>query len=129
MADAVSTTVMFNGSVKYVVHLTNLSDGTGETNVVKVDKSTLIGPGPGEPSYLVLEKIKYDCIGMRVYLSIDRTSDLPLMVLQGFGQFDFRDTGGLLIKGTGDTGDILLSTANMAAGDSYDVTLYLRKKE
>lgn len=128
MTDTVTSKVLFNGDLKHVIHLTNRSDGTGESNVVKVDKSTLTGPGSGEPSYLVVEKIKYDVLGMRVTLSVDHTTDEIIAVLQGFGELDFRSVGGLLLSGTGDTGDILLTTAGQASGDGYDITLYLRKK-
>lgn len=127
MADTVSTATLFNGTKKLVVHLMNLSDGTGESNVVKVDKSTFVGPKAGEPTYFILEKIKYNCLGMRVKLSVDRTSDVVFAVLQGFGEIDYKDVGGIVLSGSGDTGDILLTTANQASGDSYDITLYLRK--
>jgi hypothetical protein len=41
MADAVTTqTIVDTSGVKYVVKMTNFSDGTGETNVNKVDAST-----------------------------------------------------------------------------------------
>ncbi len=127
MADTVSTATLFDGTKKLVVHLMNLSDGTGESNVVKVDKSTFVGPKAGEPGYFILEKIKYNCLGMRVKLSVDRTTDVVFAVLQGFGEIDYRSVGGIVLSGTGDTGDILLTTANQASGDSYDITLYLRK--
>jgi len=42
---------------------------------------------------------------------------------------DFTPEGGLLKASTGDTGDILLTTANHASGDGYDITLTLRKKD
>lgn len=127
MADTVSTTTLFNGSRRLIVKLTNLSDGTGESNVVKVDKSTFTGPRGGEPSYFSIEKVKYDVLGMRVKISIDHTTDETTLVLQGFGEMDFRDVGGLTFKGAGDTGDILLTTSGQASGDGYDITLYLRK--
>ena len=40
MADTVSTRILEQGERNLVVQLTNLSDGTGETGVVKVDAST-----------------------------------------------------------------------------------------
>jgi hypothetical protein len=128
MADAVTTTTVFNGTQRLVVHLTNVSDGTGESNVVKVDKSTFTGPNGSEPTNFVLERVDYDVSSMRVLLTLDRTTDQTLVVLQGQGTMDFTSSGGLLKASTGDTGDILLTTANHAAGDGYDITLYLRKK-
>jgi len=128
MADTVTTTTVFNGDRKLVVHLTNVSDGTGESNVVKVDKSAFTGPNGLEPTNFVLEKVEYDVSSMRVLLTLDRTTDQTLVVLQGQGVMDFTKSGGLLKASAGDTGDILLTTANHAAGDGYDITLYLRKK-
>lgn len=128
MADAVTTTTVFNGSKKLVVHLTNVSDGTGESGVVKVDKSTFTGPNGLEPTDFVFEKIEYDVSSMRVLITLDRTTDQTVAVLQGQGFLDWTKSGGLLKASTGDTGDILLTTANHAAGDGYDITLYLRKK-
>ena len=129
MADAVTTTTVFNGSRKLVVHLTNVSDGTGESGVVKVDKSTFTGPNGLEPTNFVLERVVYDVSSMRVLLTLDRTTDQTLVVLQGQGEINFTDSGGLLKAAAGDTGDILLTTANHASGDGYDITLYLRKKD
>lgn len=129
MADTVTTTTVFNGISKLVVHLTSLSDGTGESNVVKVDKSTFTGPDGTEPTDFVFERIEYDVSSMRVLLSLDRTTDQTIAVLQGQGVMDWTSAGGLLKESTGDTGDILLTTANHAAGDGYDITLYLRKKD
>lgn len=132
MADTVSSVTMFDGTKKLVVHLTNRSDGTGESGVVKVDRDLLVGPnGNNIPGHLLIERIKYDCLGMRVQLYYDYSSpaNTDIAILQGFGEIDFRDQGGLIIKGTGNTGDILLTTANQAAGDGYDITLFIRKKK
>lgn len=129
MADAVTTTTVFNGPTKLVVHLTSVSDGTGESNVVKVDKSAFTGPITGtEPTDFVFERIEYDVSSMRVLITLDRTTDQTVAVLQGQGILDWTKAGGLLKTSTGDTGDVLLTTANHAAGDGYDITLYLRKR-
>lgn len=129
MADTVTTKVVFSGKRRYVVHLTNTSDGTGESNVVKVDKSTLTGLNGAEPSKLVIEKIHYDVASMRVLLTWDQTSDETIAVLQNIGKLDWTKQGGLVGANTGGTGDILLTTANQASGDGYDITLHLRLKD
>lgn len=41
MADAVTSQTIQDGERKAVLKFTNISDGTGETNVVKVDVSAL----------------------------------------------------------------------------------------
>lgn len=129
MADTVTSKVVFSGTRRYVVHLTNRSDGTGESNVVKVDKSTLTGLSGTEPGKLVVERIHYDVSAMRVTLTWDQTSDEVIAVLQNIGKLDWRKSGGLVGSNTGGTGDILLTTANQTSGDGYDITLYLRLKD
>lgn len=129
MADTVTTKVVVNTPKRLVVHLTNQSDGTGESNVVKVDKSTFTGLNGLEPSKLVVERIEYDCTLMRVSLSWDQTSDETIAVLQGNGFFDWRSNGGLIGANTGGTGDILLTTSGAATTEGYDITLFLRKKD
>lgn len=129
MADAVSTKVIHNSPRKLVVQLTSLSDGTGESGVVKVDKSTFTGLNGLEPSKFVVEKIQYDVTSMRVALSFDRTTDVVFAVLQGIGCLDYRKSGGFVDSTTGDTGDILLTTTGAALGDGYHIILHLRKKD
>jgi hypothetical protein len=130
MADAVDTLVLANTRRKYVVRLMNVSDGTGESAVVKIDKSALTGPNGLEPSKLVVEKIDYTCDGMTARLYWDHTTDDEIAVCAGQGCFDFRDAGGLIDPGSaGGTGDILLTTNGHTSGDSYTIVLWLRKKD
>lgn len=130
MADLVDSQVLINGSRFYVVVLTNISDGTGETAVVKVDKSTLTGPNGKEPSKLVVEKIEYALSGMQVRLFWDHTVDDEIAMLDGAGFFDWTSVGGKPDPGSaGDTGDIILTTFGHTLGDTYTITLWLRKKD
>ena len=129
MTDTVTATTVFNSPRKLIRHLTNRSDGTGESNVVKLDRSAFTGPDGTEPGYLVIEKIVYDVSSMRVLLTWDHTTDEVIAVLQGHGVLDWRSVGGLKDTEAGGDGDILLTTANQASGDGYDITLYVRKKD
>lgn len=129
MADTVTATTVFNGSKRLVRHLTSESDGTGESNVIKVNKSDFTGPDGTEPSTLVIDRIEYDVTAMRVTLSWDNTTDVTIAVLQGQGCLDFSSVGGLVNSGDNTPGDVLLTTALHAAGDGYDITLYMRKKD
>lgn len=135
MADAVDSVVIFSGRKRYKVRLTNISDGTGESAVVKVDKSTLTGLDGTEPSKLVVEKIEYDVQGFTsIRLYWDHTTDDEIAVLgPGTGYMDFTDNGmfqGLIDPGSaGDTGDILLTTNGHSSGDTYTITLTLRLKD
>lgn len=130
MADAVSTTVLHNSPRRLVIQITNLSDGTGESAVTKVDKSTYTGLNGLEPSSLVVETIKGESIGMEVRLFADHTTDVTIAQLQsGNIDLDYRPYGGLQTSGAGDTGDILLTTNGHTAGDSYNLVINFRKKD
>lgn len=129
MTDTVGSTVLFNGKQRYSIELRNTSDGTGETNVKKVDISTLVGPlGQGQaPTHVAIEKVQYAIQGFSsVLLSFDRTSDVNALVLPaGNGLKDFSKVYGLVDVGTGDTGDVLLTTRGAVNGATYDITLHL----
>lgn len=133
MADAVDTEVLFNGTRRYIVRLTNVSDGTGETAVTKVDRSALIGPNGSAPGKLVVEQITWSIQGFAaVRLFWDATTDEPLAVLTGTNYIDYREGGGLVpdTAGSGANGDIILSTVGTpAANDTYDILLVLRLKD
>ncbi len=130
MADAVSVITVYNNPKRLVVKCISRSDGTGESNVVKVDKSTFTGLNGLEPSGFAIEKIVYDISGMEVLISIDHTTDVNLFRLQQQGVLDFTSVGGIMTKGDASTtGDIFFSTNGHSAGDTYDVTLFLRKKD
>jgi hypothetical protein len=130
MADTVDSLTVFNGKRKLIVRLTNASDGTGESAVIKVDKSTFTGPNGLEPSRLVVERIVGTADGMQVRLFWDHTTDDEIAFLSGQFDQDWRDSGGLVDPASaGGTGDILLTTSGHTSGDSYSLTLYLRKKD
>ena len=128
--DTVTSKVLFAGKKLYVIKITNISDGTGESGVVKVDKSTLTGLTGVEPAKIAVEQIKGIVDGMTVTLSFDRTSAITIAILGGLGtcnvDLDWRDVGGILDTGSGNTGDIKLTTTAHSSGDSYDLTLYCR---
>ncbi len=124
MADTVSSQTIIDGS-KYVVQkFTNISDGTGESAVVKVDVSAL-SPAATTVS---IEKIWYTVTGMVATLLWDATTDVRIVDLSGYGELDMKDFGGLINNaGTGITGDILLTTTGHSSGDSYSIILKMRK--
>jgi len=77
MADAVTSTTLSDSDRSAVVQLTNLSDGTGESAVTKIDvsalapKSTDASPCTG----VRLAKIVYSTFGMSVKLLWDATTN------------------------------------------------------
>ncbi len=129
MADTVSNITITNTAKRIVTRHISRSDGTGETAVVKVDKSTLTGLNKVEPSYFKIIRVEYNVSGMEVLVSADATTDRVLFRLQGTGFFDFEREGGLSTSASGDTGDILFTTNGHSAGDTYDITLSMVKHD
>lgn len=132
MADSVNSLVLFNDNRKRVVLLTNISDGTGESAVTKVDRSALVGQNGTVPTYIVIEKIEYMCDGMQVRLHWNHTTDDIIAVLAGSGFFDWTETGGAKAPQApvaASDGDIVLTTNAHTSGDAYTITLYLRLKD
>lgn len=122
MGDAVTSQTLFNGSKRTVRKFTNLSDGTGESAVTKVDISTLTGT----PAAVRIMQAWYNTSGMSVTILFDHDTNDTSMVLQGDGHFDFREFGGVPDPAsTGGTGDILFTTTGHTSGDSYNVILEL----
>ena len=131
MADAVNTDVVFNGPNDYHVRFTNISDGTGEAAVTKVDISTLTGPdGVNAPSALVVEEINWDVQGFaKAVLYWDADTDTVLAALSGQGSRSYKESGGLQDDaGTGATGDVKLTVPASATTGSYDIFIKFRKK-
>lgn len=125
MADAVSSQTLVDGERNVVMKFTNLSDGTGESAVLKVDVSSL----NGSPSSVSIERITYSVSGMNVTLLWDATTDVRIVELGGnTGVMDFTSFGGLQNNaGVGVTGDILLTTTGHSSGDSYSIILEMKK--
>lgn len=124
MADAVSSQTVVDGKRNVVMKFTNLSDGTGEAAVLKVDVSAL----NDAPSSVKINKIHYSVNGMVVTLLWDASTDVRIVELAGDGCFDFTDFGGLTNNGgSGVTGDILLTTTGHTSGDSYSIILEMAK--
>lgn len=130
MADTVDTIVLINGSKRYAARFTNISDSTGESNVVKIDKSTLVGLTGAEPTKLVIEEAKWSIQGFNyVKVTFDHTTDDEAMILSGEGTVVYSDLGGLVDPySSGGTGDILFTTSGASTTATYDITLIVRLK-
>jgi hypothetical protein len=129
MADAVATQVLFENARDYVAKFTNVSDGTGESAVVKVDASALTPAA----SDLDILKMEYATDGMAVRVLFDATADVVAWLIPAnqSGCIDFRDfpPGGLLNNaGAGKTGDILFTTVGHTSGDTYSIILHCKKR-
>lgn len=137
MADAVAVRTIGETADHIIVHCTSISDGTGESAVAKVDKSTLVASDNAEPASLDIERVAWNCDGMAVRVLWDHTTDDLALALSGAGEIDFRgrdlDTvpGACRLKdprSSGGTGDILFTTVGHTSGDTYNITLWLRKR-
>lgn len=129
MADAVTSQTIFDGERMAVMKFTNLSDGTGEAAVVKVDVSALASSAFGRPcDGVTIERIHYTIGGMTVSLLWDATADVPALILApGQSVFDFAKIQVPNNSGAGKTGDILFTTTGAVAGSSYTIMLEMVK--
>lgn len=129
MGDAVTTNAIVNETTRYVAQFTNICDTSGESGVKKIDKSALTDIHGREPRALDLLKAEGTVNGFTyVLLEWDHSTNDTMLVLAG-GNFDldFTDVGGVRDPTLYDgTGDILLTTAGNASGDTYDIKLTFR---
>ena len=131
MADAVTTQTIIDGERNCVMKFTNVSDGTGESAVAKVDVSALASNSAGTAcSEVRVMRVSHAIVGMSVQLFLDATSNVLLMELaeSSNGHMDFKDFGGLPNNaGSGKTGDILFTTKGHSSGDTYSIVLEMVK--
>ena len=123
MADSVTSQIIFEGERALVMKFTNISDGTGETAVVKVDVSALAPSGSGAAcDRVTVTKIYIANHGMEVRMLWDASTDVPFFLSSpGATQtLDFTLFGGIPNDaGAGVTGDIVFTTSDASAGDTY----------
>jgi|TARA_R110002126_G_C10126591_1_gene469058 hypothetical protein len=131
MADAVTSQTIIDGERNCVMKFTNVSDGTGESAVAKVDVSALASNAAGVAcSEVRVLRISHAIVGMSVQLFLDATSNVLLVELaeSSNGHMDFKDFGGLPNNaGSGKTGDVLFTTKGHSSGDTYSITLEMTK--
>lgn len=127
MADAVTTQVILDGERLYIAKFTNISDGTGENKVLKIDVSTLNPNAFG----LACDGVKINKIwatthGLEVQIYWDASTDQYCWLVPQNTNYlmDFSTFGGISNNaGTGKNGDVLFSTQDASAGDSYTIVL------
>lgn len=127
MADDVTSQTLHDGPRNLVMKFTNISDGTGESAVTKVDVDTL-SPAASE---VRIVGVHYDTDGMSVQILWDADSDVLALAIpeDESGTFCFRKFGGITNNaGTGVTGDIKFTTVGHTNGDTYNITLEMVKK-
>src|ERR1041384_7281259 len=105
--NSVTSQTILDGPRNCVMSFTNLSDGTGESAVLKVDVSTLSAP-PGQTcTGVTIWAIRYDIFGMSVSILWDADTDVRALILAGYGTLDYSTVAGIPNNaGAGKTGDI-----------------------
>jgi hypothetical protein len=132
MADAVATQTLIDGDKKVVQKFTNISDGSGESAVVKVDVSALATNSRGDAcTGVVIEKIWWQCIGMKVQILWNASTNVFCIELgeNQSGNHDYTEFGGLPNNaGSGKDGDVLFTTVGHTSADTYTVIMSMRKE-
>ena len=136
MADAVTSQTLSDGDRIAVMKFTNLSDGSGESSVKKVDVSALASNSAGAAcAHATINQIWYDIGGMRVALEWNATTNVVAAVLGGSaaagnvsGHMDFRSFGGIKNNASSPDGDLDFTTSGHTNLDHYTVVLEMRKQ-
>ena len=132
MADAVSTTTIIDGTHRAVIQLTNLSDGSGEAAVQKIEVAALNSRADGTAcNGVFIDKVHHSVVGFtQVQLFWYATTNTIAIALaeSSNGHMNFSDFGGIQnTSGSGSNGDIMLTTIGAANLDSYVIILDLLK--
>ena len=130
MADAVNSQTLFDGLSQAVMKFNNVSDGTGEAAVLKVDVSALAANNVGkECTGVTIRRITASLNGMSVNILWDATADVSSIILSpGMYTLNFDDTTALWNNAdTGKTGDIMFTTIGASSGDTYSIILEMIK--
>lgn len=136
MADVVTSQILKDHAKGYAVKLTNISDGTGETDVIKVDASTLAANNGVGTERLTITKLFWSVasgtsstMSPRVTLKWAGSANTTIVTLTGSGYWDLSSGGQcpLTNNASSPTGDILLSTAGFTANAAYTVIIEGKK--
>tara|TARA_R100001509_G_scaffold98826_1_gene57739 strand:+ start:614 stop:1018 length:405 start_codon:yes stop_codon:yes gene_type:complete len=132
MADAVTSQTILDGDRNVIMRFTNVSDGSGESAVKKVDVSALGKNSAGQTCTEVhIQRIYWMTVGMSVKLEFDATSNVLLTHIPADATGDeYYDNFTAIPNnaGSGKTGDIDFTTVGHSSGDSYSIILEMIKK-
>ena len=146
MADAVKVEFLYppdmlegdwdekQGNKRVIFRMSCLSDGTGETDITKITMSDLKTHAGNIPDRTAVEWIEYEVVGITVLLEWDRAPNAEIIRLNGnatslSGKVDWTQFGGKIDPGGDRTGDILITTTNATALDTYEIAMCLRLKD
>lgn len=123
---------IYSDSYKSAHRISNTFGATpsDESDVQKVDISTLTAPSGGSPSKVTVDKLDWAIDGINyVILEFDRTTDVEIDTLTGHHSRDYCKYGGLHDDGSGGNGDIILTTDGVTDGGAYDIFIELRHED
>ena len=127
MADTVTSQTIADGDKIAILKFTNVSDGTGESAVKKVDVSALAANSQGAACTGVkVAKIWWACRGMGVNIEFDASTNVLITGLPADSTGDeYYDlfTGIPNNAGSGVTGDIDFTTVGHSSVDAYHIIL------
>ena len=124
MADTVTSQTIQDGERKAVLKFTNISDGSGESAVTKIDVSALAKNSAGSScTEVAISKIWWQCVGMGVELLNHATTDTLIIALSpdSNGMHDYSSVSG------GKTGDVKFTTIGASNTDTYTVIVEVLK--
>jgi hypothetical protein len=131
MADTVTSQTIQDGERKAVLKFTNISDGSGESAVTKIDVSALAANSAGSAcTEVAIAKIWWQCVGMGVELLNDATTDTLIIGLSpdSNGFHDYSPFSGIPNDaGSGKTGDVKFTTIGASNTDTYTVIVEVLK--
>ena len=137
MADTVTSQTLRDTASHWAIKLTNASDGTGETDVVKVSANNLVASDGGGTQRLTINKLFWSVASGTSATQSPRitlkwrgaSSNTDIVTLTGSGYWDLTSSGQcpLTNNATNPNGDILLSTAGFTANAAYTVILEGKK--
>ena len=126
MPDAVSTQTILDGERLVIQKFTNLSDGTGETNVPKIIPANLARNAFGQACTTVkINKITFSTHGLEVLIRFGgATPGYAFMLPQNMSYcLDFSGFGGITNNATTPTGTVTFTTDDHSSGDGYTVII------
>ena len=137
MADTVTSQTLKDHASAWAVKLTNISDGTGESLVTKVNANTLIASNGDGSTRLSITKLFWNVArgtsslqDPRVTLAWRGTSNTTIVTLTGSGTLDLTTNLQAPLTnnaGAGANGDILLTTTGFTASAGYTLILEGKK--
>ena len=127
MVDAVTSQVILDGDRLFIGKYTNISDGTGETGVVKIDVTTLAVNQFGLAcNNLTINKIwvMTKTMGVNIYFAATANQIAVTVPPNEMYTMSFQEFGGIKNNaGAGKTGSIAFSTVGAAAAAEYTIII------